>query len=154
MAARGFLERFRSAGTPGAAAGAGVPADRVAERDVELAGLFERLAEVEAAAAHTRALGREQARLAREDAERTRRDILAKARRDSDAERRDAAARITAQADQEARALLEAADSRVDAVRSHADAVLDEFVGLVLAEVAERLGVSPDDVARAAQASS
>ena len=40
---RDYVRRFRPAGAPGAAAPAGVPADRGAELDAELAGVFEEL---------------------------------------------------------------------------------------------------------------
>ena len=40
---RELLERFRPAGTPGAAGGRGVPVDRVAERSAELEPVLELL---------------------------------------------------------------------------------------------------------------
>jgi F0F1-type ATP synthase membrane subunit b/b' len=58
-----YLSRFRPAGAPGAAARAGVPADRAAEASAELAPVLARLAETESecnrivAQAHVQALG-------------------------------------------------------------------------------------------------
>lgn len=44
---RDFLDRFRPAGTPGAAGAVGVPADRQAGAEAELAPAFAVLAEIE-----------------------------------------------------------------------------------------------------------
>jgi hypothetical protein len=49
-----FLRRFRPAGTPGAAARAGVPVDRAAEAAGELAPVLALLADVESATAEIR----------------------------------------------------------------------------------------------------
>ncbi|MER5390507.1 hypothetical protein [Saccharopolyspora sp. NPDC002686] len=65
---RRFFERFRPAGTPGAAACRGVPADRVAELAAELAPVFELLADTEAEAERIRAAGRQEAELVRQRA--------------------------------------------------------------------------------------
>ena len=56
--ARDLLARFRPAGTPGAAAPAGVPADRVAEAERELEPVFAALAGVRAEADRIRASAR------------------------------------------------------------------------------------------------
>src|SRR5690242_15475142 len=58
MAIRDLLQRFRPAGAPGAASGAAVPADRVAEATRELAPVFEELAgtSLEAAGLRERAV--------------------------------------------------------------------------------------------------
>lgn len=52
---RDFLERFRPAGTPGALAARGVPADRVAELAAELAPVFALLEPVQQQSAAIRA---------------------------------------------------------------------------------------------------
>ena len=78
--ARDFLARFRPVGTPGPAASAGVPADRIVEATVELEPLFAMLADTEVKAEGIRAsadqLIAENHRLA---AERTT-EVLAQAR--------------------------------------------------------------------------
>ena len=51
---RDFLERFRPAGTPGAAAQGGVPADRIADTAAELEPVFMMLDDVHAEAARIR----------------------------------------------------------------------------------------------------
>jgi hypothetical protein len=53
--ARDLLARFRPVGAPGAAAPAGVPADRGSERDRELQAVFDELADTEEQAAAIRA---------------------------------------------------------------------------------------------------
>ncbi len=52
---RDFLARFRPVGTPGAAATAGVPVDRIREQDAELGPVLDALAETQAQAAAIRA---------------------------------------------------------------------------------------------------
>ncbi|HSK35570.1 MAG TPA: hypothetical protein VLA80_02435, partial [Actinomycetota bacterium] len=49
-----FLSRFRRAGTPGAAARAGVPVDRAAEAAAELQAVLSLLAEIESACSEIR----------------------------------------------------------------------------------------------------
>lgn len=145
---RGFLDRFRASGTPGAAAGAGVPADRVAERNVELAGVFERLAPVEDRARRIRAGAEERADERRSAAADQHQRILAAARRDAEAERRDAAARVTALAEQETQQVLARADREAARIAAQAEKVIPALADRVLAQVSERLGVAPDLVGR------
>jgi hypothetical protein len=140
-AARGFLERFRTGGTPGAAAGAGVPADRVAERDAELAAVFERLEDVEAACATQRAEALDQAEARRVAAAAQARRVLAAARDEAETDRREAAAAIAAQADEESAAVVTAAQAQAAAVREHADGVLDDYVERALLEVRRALAL-------------
>lgn len=141
---RGFLDRFRASGTPGAAAGAGVPADRVAERNVELAGVFERLAPVEARARRIRAGAEERAEERRNAAVEQHQRILAAARRDAEAERRDAAARVTALAEAETQQALTTADREAARIAAQAEQVVPDLAEQVLARVAQRLGVPPE----------
>lgn len=140
-AARGFLERFRTGGTPGAAAGAGVPADRVAERDAELAAVFERLEDVEAACATQRAEALDQAEARRVGASAQARRLLAAARDEAETDRRQAAAAIAAQADEESAAIVAAAEKQAEAVSHHAQRVLDDYADRVMAEVRRTLSL-------------
>ncbi|KAE8765526.1 hypothetical protein, partial [Georgenia thermotolerans] len=66
--ARDILQRFRPAGTPGAAAPAGVPADRVTEMAAELEPVLARLAEAQAEADQVRAAARQEAERRRREA--------------------------------------------------------------------------------------
>lgn len=140
-AGRGFLERFRTTGTPGAAAGAGVPADRVAEREAELAALFEQLDAAEAEAIRIRAAGAAEAEAIRTDAAARCRSLLTQADRDADAARRQAAARVAAQADAETAQVMAAAEQEAGQVRAHADQVRPGVVAEVLAAVRAELGL-------------
>jgi flagellar hook-length control protein FliK len=141
-AARGFLERFRTSGTPGAAAGAGVPADRVAEREAELATLFEKLDAVEAEAAQIRAAGLAEAERLRADATARSRALLAQAERDADAERRQAAAAVAALVEAETAQALVAAHDEAARVRAHAERVGPQVVARALAAVRAELGLA------------
>jgi len=140
---RGFLDRFRGTGTPGAAAGAGVPADRVAERDAELADVFERLAAIEARARQIRADAQDRAEDRSRSAAAQQQRIRAAAHRDADADRRDAAARVSAVADAETQEALERADRDAEAIAAHAEQVVPVLADQVLTSVADRLGVEP-----------
>jgi len=143
-ASRGFLDRFRASGTPGAAAGAGVPADRVAERDAELGPVFERLAPLEKQAEKIRADAGARAADRQTSATAQQQRILAAARRGADADRRDAAARVAAAADAETREALAEADRAAAAIAAHAERVVPQIADEVLADVAGRLGVPAD----------
>jgi len=98
---RDFLTRFRPAGSPGAAARAGIPADRSGELEAEVAPVLGRLAGAEA----------ERERLiaqARCEAE----QILAAAQSTADAITADAAQRTEAIREQAARQVLTAAQQQ------------------------------------------
>lgn len=142
-ASRGFLERFRASGTPGAAAGAGVPADRSAEREVELAALFERLAAVEATAAQIRSDGEDRADQHQQAAIAQSRQTLASARQQAEVERREAAARISARAQHETQQALDRAQAEADAIAQHARQETPTYVDRVVGEVLARLGLDP-----------
>lgn len=148
-ASRGFLDRFRASGTPGAAAGAGVPADRVAERDAELAPVFERLAPVEKQVETIRADATMRADDRRASAAAQQHRILSAARQGADADRRDAAAHVAALADAETHQALDEADRAAAAIAAHAEQVVPRVADEVLADVAERLGVPAELFAEA-----
>ena len=138
---RGFLDRFRSSGTPGAAAGAGVPADRIAERDVELASVFSQIDDTEATASRIRTDAGQRAQAIRDEAAAERRRVLATARRDAEVERREAAARIAERSEHETAETLAAAQHEADAIREHAATALPAYTDRVVALVLERIGV-------------
>lgn len=142
-ASRGFLERFRPTGTPGAAAGAGVPADRVAERDVELAAVFEQLLETEALAAQIRAEGGELADERRTASQTSARQLVAAARHDAELVRREASGRVAAQSDLETAATLADAEEVADRIRGHAARVRPDYAGRVVQAVLAELGLPP-----------
>jgi hypothetical protein len=134
-----FLSRFRPIGTPGAAAKAGVPADRAVEAADELEPLFAMLADTEAEVDRIRTSAEtsiaEGHRLAAEHAE----QLLAEARLGADAERADASAKARAAVDQEGARQLEVAETEASRIRVSAEARLDTQVAAILAEVRARL---------------
>jgi F0F1-type ATP synthase membrane subunit b/b' len=137
--ARDFLTRFRPVGTPGAAASAGVPADRVAEADAELEPLFAMLADTEAEVGRIRASADQRiAESHRLAAERVT-EVLAQARLSADAERADASGRARAVANQEIAHQLAAATAQAARVRQSANDQMDAQVAEMVAAVRERL---------------
>jgi hypothetical protein len=96
---RDFLTRFRPAGSPGAAARAGVPADRSGELEAEVAPVLARLDDTEAE--HERLIAQ-----ARREAE----QIVATARSAADAIAADGARRSETIREQAARQVLTAAN--------------------------------------------
>jgi hypothetical protein len=138
-ASRGFLDRFRASGTPGAAAGAGVPADRVAERNVELAPVFEQLSDTEAEARRIRSEAADAAATRRDSAAEESRRLVSTARRDAESVRRDAASRIAARAERETAATLQAAQADAAAIRAHVESTLPSYTDRVVALVLDRL---------------
>src|SRR4051794_11213301 len=110
LRARDLLERFRPVGSPGAAAPAGVPVDRVAELSRELQPVFDELAEVQQRCAELRAAAAAEAGARRDRAAAQARAIVAAARLDAEAQRADAAARVRRESEREAAATLAAAE--------------------------------------------
>ncbi len=130
---RDLLQRFRLAGTPGAPAAAGVPADREAEVSAELEPVLARLTDAEQEAERLRAgAGDEAARRVRDAADRAQADLAA-ARLDADAERADAAARVRSRADAELAAVLEEARNEADRTTRRAAERMPEYVDRVIA---------------------
>jgi hypothetical protein len=136
--ARDLLERFRPVGTPGAAAPAGVPADRVAELTRELAPVFELLTgtEVESARIRDAATGEARARRRRAAEEASR--IVAAARRDAEAHRVEAATRVGRMAAQETMATIAAAEREATLIRRRSRERIGPYLERVVAAV--RLG--------------
>ncbi len=146
MAIRDLLQRFRPAGTPGAASGAAVPADRVAESAKELAPVFDELAGTWAEAASLRARASEQAtgrrRAAAEEADR----IRSAARMAAEAARTDAFSEARASAQTANAALVDRASRQAQALRDQAEMRLPTYVAQVV-ETALRIAAEPVDEA-------
>ena len=90
---RDILERFRAVGTPGPAAAVGVPADRKAALEAELAPVLAQLEETEDQCEQVRASAHARAEYVRTDAALRAAAIVADARARAEAERADAATR-------------------------------------------------------------
>ena len=142
---RDLLNRFRPAGAPGPAGGAGVPADRVAARSAELESVFARLADAQPAATRIRSDAAERAHDRRKDGAEAAGRIVAEARGRADAVRAEANARARGAAETAAAEVLDRA--RADAALLH-DRVadrLEEYVGIVVGAALREADVGTAD---------
>jgi vacuolar-type H+-ATPase subunit H len=130
-----FLNRFRPAGTPGAAARAGVPVDRPAEAAAELEPILALLAEAESASAAVRERAQQDAEDIGERARARADGLLAEARARADSERAATAARARAGGQAESVRLTARAERRATARRELAEQRLPGYVGRVVAMV-------------------
>ncbi len=132
---RDLLERFRLAGTPGAAARPGVPADRVEELSAELEPVLERLADAVDRAQRIRRDADVEADRVRDEAQERARTMLAQAQQDAAAERADVARRVQEQAERDANDVGRAAEVEAAAVWESAEPLLQESVDRVVARL-------------------
>lgn len=144
---RDFLTRFRPVGTPGAAMARGVPADRVAEREAELAPVLALLAETQQDAERVRRAADEQAERQRMRAREQADAIVTEAKRRAEAERAAAAARVSRLAADEHRRAEITAAQRAARVRAIAAQRLPGMLDQALAPVLAALDAAPSTVA-------
>jgi cell division septum initiation protein DivIVA len=130
-----LLNRFRPAGTPGAAARAGVPVDRAAEAAAELEPVLALLAEAESACAAVRERARQDAKDIGERARARADGLLAEARAQADSERAAAAARARARGQAESARLTGQAERRATARHGLAEQRMPWYVSRVVAMV-------------------
>ncbi|MEU7990024.1 hypothetical protein AB0B56_34690 [Streptosporangium canum] len=138
-----FLERFRPAGVPGAAAPAGVPADYAADRAAELDPVFSALTEVRAACASERLRAEHRAEETRERARAQAAAIVSAARLDAGVERAQAVADIRQRSDKESSAVMRSADLAADGIRRRSAARMPEEVARVVAKIRSLAGDPP-----------
>lgn len=129
---RDFLERFRASGTPGAAAGAGVPADRVAERSAELAPVLSLLDDTQEECRRILAAAQEEAQRRRAAGAERARQVVAAAGVDAQSERAAAAAAVREPAQAAATETAAAAQAEAAALRARAADRLPGYVDRVL----------------------
>ncbi|MEU3246207.1 MULTISPECIES: hypothetical protein [unclassified Streptomyces] len=144
MSLRDFLERFRPAGTPGAAA-TGVPADRTAERAAELEPALTRLADVQQEAARIRAAAEQEAEALRQNAAREAARMVDAAREHAPEVRRQAVEPLLREARQEADALRAAGDRTASAIRERAFQRMPHLVDLSVADALRLTGGKRDE---------
>ncbi|HEY7593122.1 MAG TPA: hypothetical protein VH969_08190 [Actinophytocola sp.] len=125
---RGFLDRLRPVGTPGAAARRGVPADRLAEVGAELEPLFEMLTEIDAEAERIRAEARVHAERTIRTGDERAAAVVAKARERAEAARAGAAASGRARTAAAEAELVRTADDRLAMMRERAAAGIEAVV--------------------------
>jgi len=136
---RDLLQRFRPAGTPGAAARRGVPADRVSELAAELEPVRVMLAATGDEAARIRAQGRQEAERRRQVASARAQATIASAVSLADADRAHAAIRVGRAASAETAATLGSAEDAARDLRRRAAGQLPDLVDRVVAAVRDRL---------------
>jgi hypothetical protein len=130
---RGFLERLRPVGTPGAAARRGVPADRAAEFGAELEPLFELLAEVDTEAARIRLAAEQDARRVIGDSRTAADAVVADAAVRAEAARAAASASGRDEAATEETVLARQAGEQLACLRRRATGAMPEHVGRAVA---------------------
>lgn len=138
-----ILRRFRPAVAPGPAGPAGVPADRSAEAEAELAIVFEALAPTVQAAQQLRDRAQTEADHRRREAIQEAERLIADARGQLDAVRAEAAAsRLTTVDETRARLDREAHDA-AGALTTRAEARLSDVVARVVGEIRATGGLPP-----------
>jgi len=140
--ARDLLERFKPAGTPGAAAHRGVPVDRVAEFAAELEPVLAKLSETADEADQIRAQGRLEAERRRAAAVELAQATLASAASLAAADRAQEATRLSRASTTETAETLGAAERAVGELRQRAAARLPALVDEVVAAVGSGLGLT------------
>jgi len=130
-----WLRRLRPAAAPGPAAPAGVPADRVAELDAELAPVFEALRDTVAAAAEIVAAAEGEAERRRTAASAEEAALRAAATRQAAAAEAEAAAGVARALDEERARVLADAHREADAVAGRARTRLPAVVARVVGAV-------------------
>jgi len=143
---RDILQRFRPAGTPGAASGTGVPADRLAEATAELEPVIALLAATqdEARSIHSEAVRDAEQR--RQQATERAGALVASAHRQAAAERAEAALRVSRDVEAETAARLAEADRAAAVVRERCaerlPALLDRVLTATRAALAAEQGAA------------
>jgi hypothetical protein len=136
-----ILRRFRPAVAPGPAGPAGVPADRVAEAEAELAVVFEALAPTVQEAQQLRGQAKSEADHRRHAAVEEAEHLIADARGHLDAVRADAAASQLATVDETRGRLEREAHDSAGALTTRAETRLPGVVARVVGEIRAAAGL-------------
>lgn len=130
---RDILQRFRPAGTPGAASSPGVPVDRVAEASAELEPVFALLAATQEEVSRIRSDAAREAERRRQHAAERASSLVASAHRQAEAERADAALGVGRKVEEESAAALAEAERVAEAVRREAAERMPVYLDRVMA---------------------
>ncbi|MEU7872107.1 hypothetical protein [Dactylosporangium sp. NPDC049140] len=149
MNMRELFRRFRPAGTPGAAAPAAVPDDPARRGAAELGRVFAALAGANAEAAGVRAAAARAAEQLDRDAATEAARIIAAAREAARTGRDEAFSAVLEDTRRAGAAIVAAAETEADAIRTRDPAGLDRAAGVVAAAAMRAAGTDPPDVARA-----
>lgn len=129
---RDILQRFRPAGTPGAASSAGVPADRVSEMAAELEPVLALLSATQEEASRVRNVAEHEVDQRRGRAMVRASGIVAAAHREAAAERAEAALRVSREVEEENAVALVEAEHTAAAVRRQAAERTPDYLDRVL----------------------
>ncbi|HET8680705.1 MAG TPA: hypothetical protein VFM54_02345 [Micromonosporaceae bacterium] len=140
---RELLERFRPAGAPGAASGAGVPADRRAGVEAELEPVFAALDEAQRECARIREDAAVRAAARRVEVAERARAIVARARAGTPAERAAAAAETRRRGQHEIASIISHAEDDAEVVRRSAQRRQADLVARVVDTVRAQLAGAP-----------
>lgn len=145
-----FLARFRPVGTPGAAATAGVPADRIVELTAELGPVLDALADTLAQAAAIRASAAEEALRRRRDGHARAEAVVVAAGERAEAEQAETLTRARGQAEDTVSQAVRAARAEAAAIEKRVGERLPAMVDRVRAAVRAELFVDarPDGTDR------
>lgn len=132
---RDFLDRFRPAGAPGTASGAGVPTDRRADATAELAPVLAALTGIERECAALRDEAARDAAQWADEAARQASALVARAAVSAAAERAEAAAQGRRRVRVEAAGIAAAAVEEAEAVRRNAELRLPDLLARVVDRV-------------------
>lgn len=141
---RDFLYRLRPAGAPGPAGPAGVPADRRADAEQELAEIFAALAATEAECADIRSRAEWEADRSVERAQRMAGAVVARTRVTATAQRADAAATAAQSMHGRIEEILAQAEEEADRVRQ----MSERRTPILLPRIVDRARQEIGDVAR------
>lgn len=141
---RDILQRFRPAGTPGPAASAGVPADRVAEVAAELEPVLALLADTQEEASRIRRVAEEEAERRRRAAAERAGALVASAHRQAGSDRAAAAVRVSRKVEEENAAALAEAERAATAVRDRAAERMPALLDRVLTATRDALAAGEE----------
>ena len=147
---RNMLDRFRPAGTPGAAGRPGIPADRSADAAVELTGMLALLDDAQEEAARTRQAAIDRAQEIRRAAHRQAAELVAKARDDAKTVRAQSEADALREASADEDDMRGQTEAEIARLRQRADDRSAHDVDIVTAQAREWL----DNLVRSATAAS
>ena len=133
------LDRFRPAGTPGAAGRPGIPTDRSADAAAELAAVLALLDDVQEEAARTRQVAADRAQEIRRSAHRQAAELVAKARDDAESVRAQSEADALREADAYEDDMRRQTEAEIARLRQRAGERLAHDVDTVAAHARGRL---------------
>jgi vacuolar-type H+-ATPase subunit E/Vma4 len=128
------LDRFRPAGTPGAAGRPGIPADRSADAAAELTEVLALLDDVQEQAARTRQAATDRAQEIRRAAQREAAELITKARYDAESVRAQSEADALREADADEENLRSETEAEIARLRQRAGERLEHDVDTVAAQ--------------------